>query len=136
SRIRLYDIAGDKFVDRFPGFKGDSYDVAFTSDGKLLVTVDHRHGTVRVWNVEAGKEERSFRVMPDAGKEPSHHVARTTLSADGKTLAVAYHPFRSAGAAGPVFVGVWNVTTGKGMFSGHPNDILDMTLSPDGRWLA
>ena len=64
SRIHLYDIAADKLVDRFPGFKGDAHDLTFTHDGKKLVTVDHRDGIVRIWNVEAGKEERSFRAVP------------------------------------------------------------------------
>jgi len=40
SRIRLYDIAADKFVDRYPGFKGDAKDLAFTADGKQIVTLD------------------------------------------------------------------------------------------------
>src|SRR6202035_3611398 len=87
SRIRLYDIAADKFVDRFPGFKGDAHDLTYTDEGKRLITVDHRDGMVRLWNVEAGKEERSFRAVPDAEKNLSHHMWRTVLSSDGKTLA-------------------------------------------------
>jgi RNA polymerase sigma factor (sigma-70 family) len=139
SRIRMYDIAGDKFVDRFPSFKGDAHDLAFTSGCKHLVTVDHRDGMVRIWNVEAGKEVRSFRAVPDAGKQPSHYVWRTTLSEDGKTLAAAYHPAGGRGLRGDpavaVVVGVWNVATGKEQhqLSGHSNYVLDMAFSPDGR---
>src|SRR5205807_4929812 len=44
SRIRLYDIAADKPVDPFPTFKGSAQDVAFTNDGKKLVTVDQHGG--------------------------------------------------------------------------------------------
>jgi len=49
----LYDIAADKFVDRFPGFKGDASNLTFTNDGKTLVTVDHRDGMVRIWRASA-----------------------------------------------------------------------------------
>jgi RNA polymerase sigma factor (sigma-70 family) len=142
SRIRLYDIVADKFVDRFPGFKGDARDLTFTDHGKKLVTVDPRDGMVRIWNVEAGKEERSFQAVQADKKNPSYHVWRATLSPDGKTLAVAYHPvfagnrlgFRSA----PYLVGLWEVAGGqhKHMLDGHRHYVIDMAFSPDGRLLV
>jgi RNA polymerase sigma factor (sigma-70 family) len=142
SRIRLYDIAADQLVDRFPGFKGDAHDLTFTGDGKKLVTVDHRDGMLRIWNVEAGKEERSFQAVPNAGKNSSHHAWRTTLSADGKTLAVAYDAVRAGGGLGPRnaphLVRIWDVASGqeKHTLDGHRHYVLDMAFSPDGRWLA
>jgi RNA polymerase sigma factor (sigma-70 family) len=142
SRIHLYDIAADKFVDRFAGFKGDAHDLTFTHDGKKLVTVDHRDGIVRIWNVEAGKEERSFRAVPDAEKNLSNHVWRTTLSPDSKRLAVAYHPVsgvRGMGFRGaPYLVRLWDVTTGqeKHALVGHRHYVIDMAFSPDGRLLV
>src|SRR5262249_49507975 len=90
SRIPLYEIAADRFVDRFPAFKGATQDVAFTNDGKKLVTADARPGMVRIWDCEAGKEERSFPVLPDDLKKRSYFVGRTRLSPDGKTVVVTY----------------------------------------------
>jgi hypothetical protein len=141
SRIRMYDVAADKFVDRFPGFKGDAHDPTFTNDGKKLVTVDHRDGMVRIWNVEAGKEERSFQAVPQAEKNQSHHVRRTLLSTDSKRLAVAYDPV-SAGGLGfrgaPHLVRLWDVISGqeKHTLDGHQNYVLDMAFSFDGRLLV
>lgn len=142
SRIRLYDIAADRFVDRFPGFKGDAHDLTFTNDGKKLVTVDHRDGMLRIWNVEAGKEERSFQAVPEAEKKQSHHVWRTALAPDGKTMAVAYDAvgagrrlgFRSA----PHLVRLWDVASGQAehTLDGHWHYVLDMAFSPDGRLLV
>src|SRR5262249_39967982 len=40
SRVRLYDLAADKYLDPFPAFKGEARDVAFTADGKKLVTTE------------------------------------------------------------------------------------------------
>jgi len=143
SRIRLYDIAADKFVDRFPGFKGDANDLTFTDAGKTLITVDHRDGVVRLWNVEAGKEEGSFQAVPEAEKKQSSGVSRTMLSADGKTLAVAYHPNnRGGGGLGdrgaPHLVRLWDVATGKEQhtLNGHRHYVLGMAFSPDGRFLV
>src|SRR5207247_2180402 len=55
SRIRLYDITADKLVDRFPAFKGDVQDLAFTTDGKKLVTAGRHADAVRIWDFEAAK---------------------------------------------------------------------------------
>jgi RNA polymerase sigma factor (sigma-70 family) len=141
SRLRLYDLADDKLVDRFPGFKGDAHDLTFSNDGKKLVTVDHRDGRVRIWNVEAGKEERSFQAVPKVEKgQPHHHVWRAALAPDGKTMAVASDAvsarltFRGA----PHLVRLWDMASGqeKHMLDGHRDYVFDMAFSPDGRLLV
>src|SRR5215472_12370091 len=110
SRIRLYDIAADKVVDRFPAFKGDAHDLAFTRDGRKLVTVDghggwaqtwhndarklvtvdDNGGMVRIWDFEAGKEERHFAVVTAALKKKSFRIEQSGISPDGKTAVVTY----------------------------------------------
>jgi WD40 repeat protein/beta-lactamase regulating signal transducer with metallopeptidase domain len=148
SRIRLYDIAADRFVDRFPGFKGDAGDLTFTNDGKKLITVGHRDGMVRLWNLGTGKQERSFQAVPDAEKNESRQVTHTALSPDGKTLAVAYHPYEDSRLEGgrrvlrlgrltsrPRPVRLWDVATGKQrhqLKGAHG----DMAFSPDGRFFV
>jgi RNA polymerase sigma factor (sigma-70 family) len=142
SRLRQYDIAEDKFIERFPGFQGDAQDVTFSNDGKRLISVDHGDGVVRVWNVEVGKEERSFQAVPEAERNLSHHVRQTILSPDGKTLAVAYDENAPRGntglGGGPHFVRLWDVSTGKEIhrLEGHVYYVLDMAFSPDGRFLV
>jgi RNA polymerase sigma factor (sigma-70 family) len=157
SRIRLYDIAADNFVDRFPAFKGDAHDLAFTSDGKKLVTVDgyggwaqtwhndaakvvtvdDKGGMVRIWDVEAGKEERSFPVVTDALKKKSFRIEGTGLSPDGKTAVVTYVEDTGSihdlgkGLAPPRERRLWDVATGTELpklDGGHP-----IAFSPDGR---
>ena len=92
SRIRLYDMVADKYVDRFPGFKGSAENLTFTNDGKTLITVDQRDGMVRIWDFESGKEQRSFQAVPDNEKKMMRQTCRMVLSPDGKTLAVSYYP--------------------------------------------
>jgi WD40 repeat protein len=121
SRIGLYDIAAGNLVDRFPAFEGDADDLTFINDGRKLVTVDHRDGMVRIWNVEAGKLERSFQAVPDAESRQSPQVRQTSLSPDGKTLAMAYHAMRDEKLlestqqliGRPRPLRLWDVTTGK-----------------------
>src|SRR5579883_391642 len=137
SRVRLYDIASDNYVDRFPAFKGAAQDVAFTEDGKKLVTSESFGGTVRIWDVETGKEERNFTILPDALKKQSYFVRRSLLSPDGKTVVATYEEDmgnRLGGAAGPrQLVRLWDVATGKELpelTGGRP---VDKAFSPDGR---
>lgn len=140
ARVLLYDMAADKYVERFAGFKGDAHDLTFSADGKALVTVDHRNGMVRLWNVQSGKEERSFRVVPDAAKTQMYLVRRTVVSPDGKTLAVAYGPDNRLGGFGarPHSVRLWDCVSGKELhqLDGHMSYVLDMAFSPDGRLLV
>jgi RNA polymerase sigma factor (sigma-70 family) len=136
SRIRLYDIAGDKLVDRFPAFKGDAQDLAFTGDGKRLVTADQHAGMVRVWDFAAGTEERCFPAMPDALKNKSYHVGWTRVSPDGRTVARNYVKDRGGRlgeAPDPQFVQLWDVATGKELPQLNGGFPLERAFSPDGR---
>jgi RNA polymerase sigma factor (sigma-70 family) len=136
SRIRFYDIVADKTVDRIPTFKGDAQDLAFTGDGKKLVTAEGHGGRVRIWNIETGKEERSFPAVPEAVKEQSYHVHRTLISPDGKTVVTIYQKDtggRLGTRAPSLLVQLWDVATGKTLpqlDGGYP---VEGAFSPDGR---
>ena len=54
--------------DYTPTFKGNAQDLAFTNDGKRLVTAEGHGGMVRIWNVETGAEERSFQAVPGCSR--------------------------------------------------------------------
>src|SRR5262249_13700728 len=95
SRVRLYDAQGDRVIDRFAAFAEDATVAAFLPDGKTLLTLGGGVATVRLWDVESGKERCSFPVSPrlDAKLHDSAKWAylrwttrRAALSPDGKTL--------------------------------------------------
>ncbi|MFL5342513.1 MAG: sigma-70 family RNA polymerase sigma factor [Gemmataceae bacterium] len=141
SRIRLYDIVADQFVDRFPAFKGGNKDLAFTSDGKKLVTADQHPGMVRIWNFAEAKEERSFSVATDAMKKRSFHVGLTQLSSDGKTVAVTYVEDTGGvldlgrGLAGPPHeLRLWDVASGTELPKLDGGNLA--AFSPDGRFVV
>jgi RNA polymerase sigma factor (sigma-70 family) len=126
SRVRLYDVAGQRVIDRFPAFKEDATVAAFLPDGNTLLTLGGGVATVRLWDVASGKEIRSFPVSPrlDANLSDSARWAylrwttrRAALAPDGKTLAIGLdwgERFRAGKRRVPVLL--WDVTTGK---AGH-----------------
>ncbi len=136
SRLKLYDIGADRFVERFPGFKGDAQEVAFGPDGKTLITVDHGNATVRVWDVAAGKELRTFRVARESEKARPHLVWSASLSPDGTTLAVTYQRADNTTAlVGAYSVRLYDVTTGaeRHELPGHLSYVGPPAFSPDGK---
>ncbi len=83
SRVRLYDIAAERVIDRFPGFADDASVVAFLPDGKTFLTLGRGTAIVRLWDVESGKERRSFPVSPNSGADFPYAARRAALSPDG-----------------------------------------------------
>jgi RNA polymerase sigma factor (sigma-70 family) len=137
SRLRLYDLDAGRFLDHFPGFQGDARTLAFAADGKTLVTVDHRDGTVRLWDVDSGKEQRNFRAVREAQAKTPHHVWHAALSPDGRTLAVTYQP-AGRGLLSGFAVLLWDVATGKETHElpGHFTYVGGLAFSPDSRLLV
>ena len=113
--------------------------MAFAAGGRTLVTVDHGDGMVRSWDVETGKEQRSFRAVPDVDKARANAVKQAVVSPDGRTLAVAYQPNRDDLAHGvvepPDTIRLWDIARGKEVrqLEGYSSA---MAFSPDGRWLV
>jgi RNA polymerase sigma factor (sigma-70 family) len=133
SRLRLYDITADKFIERFTGFEGDAQELFFNADGRTLVTVDHRDGMTRLWDFATGKEQQKFQVVRAGEKANNHFVWNAMLSPDGKTLAVTYQP-AGRGFFSPFMVRLWDVATGteKSELAGHFYYV-NMAFSPDSR---
>jgi WD40 repeat protein len=117
-RIRLYDVAAERVIDRFPTIGDDAGVEAVLPDGKTVLTLDRCATTVRLWDVESGKEQQSFPAYhakelhgQSVGRPYTHR--RAALSPDGKTLVIA-----DLDRGLPV--GLWDVATGK---AGHELDL-------------
>jgi WD40 repeat protein len=138
SRLKLYDLATGRFVERFAAFKGDAHELAFSPDGKTLLTVDHGSSTVRVWDVGAGKELRSFRVAREDEQTRLNYVWSASLSPDGATLAVTYQRGETRGVFGAHSVRLYDVATGaeRHELPGHLYYVSAPAFSPDGKWVA
>ena len=100
---------------------GAGMSVSFSPDGKTLAS-GFWDKTIRLWDVETGKEKSLLSGHTD-------RVWSVSFSPDGKTLASGYwnNPIR-----------LWDVETGKEKFqlSGHTNTVNSVSFSPDGKTLA
>jgi WD40 repeat protein len=103
--ITLRDAATGGEIRQLRGHQGLVYAVAFSADGKALVSAE-RDGPMIVWDVAAGQVSRRFRhAFVDGGQT-------VALSRDGALLAVA-KDYHTSGFAGPHELGVWETATGR-----------------------
>jgi RNA polymerase sigma factor (sigma-70 family) len=140
SRVRFWETATGKELDGFPGEKTHTTFLAFSRDGKTLLTGDSWTSTVRLRDAATGKDLRSFSVDA-AGKAAKFFRGFTALalSPDGKRLATADpRTDNSTSLLGACAVRVWDVDTGKQLhkLDGHQNEVHALAFSRDGRLLA
>jgi WD40 repeat protein len=136
SRVRLYDIATDRVIDQLPGIREEASVVAILPNGKTILTLDRRAATVRLWDIESGKEQRSFPVSKQSPVELPDALSWAELSTDGKTLAIGYNRAdRFSIMFRGVTVRLWDVTSGKAThdFDGHVNSVNCIVFSSNGR---
>jgi WD40 repeat protein len=84
---------------------------------------------LRIWDLESGKEERSFSVPEPYSFNGSPGCA---ISADGATAVIVKHDDRNPP------IEIWDCATGNHLtnLTGHVNGISALVLSPDGKTLA
>jgi WD40 repeat protein len=117
--ITIIDWQSGQEISRLP--VPAIYDVAWSADGRQIIGACG-DGTVRIWDVGAGKEIVTYR-----GHE-------------GPVMSVASSPNGRLFASGSMdgSVRVWALSTGKSpsRTQGHERTILCLSYSPDGRYFA
>jgi WD40 repeat protein len=111
---------------------GEVHFTGFSADGRRVVTVLHE-GTWQLWDVEAGKELRTWKVPyapPAYTSKGKNMLAPPAFSPDGRVLLAA---------TGPT-VDRWEVGTGKELptfpVEGLTSPPVNCVASPDGRTIA
>jgi WD40 repeat protein len=116
--VRLWDLKGGTELRRFPGHRGFVWGVAFTPDGRQVLSagVD---GAVRVWDAESGDELAPFRGHEGAS------VTAVAVSPDGRFAL-------SGGTDQPLRL--WDIATRTELhrFRGHTGLVRCLAFSPDG----
>jgi RNA polymerase sigma factor (sigma-70 family) len=134
--IRLYDFATGKLLRELSGHLTEVVSLAFSSDGKSLVSVgltlqglstgepgEGETKFTRVWDVATGKEKRTV-------QQARESVIRT-FSPDGRTLG-------STGGSSGDEITLWEAATGgrRAELTGHTGGVWEIAFSPDSRTLA
>jgi RNA polymerase sigma factor (sigma-70 family) len=138
SRLHLYDIVTEQFLNRFSAVKDEACVQAILPDRKTILTLDRRTATVRLWDIDSGKERRSFPVAEGTNDFPCV-ASRASLSPDGKTLAIGYNRADNISTKyRAVPIRLWDVVSGKAgpRLMGHVNSVDGLAFSPDGRLLV
>ncbi|MDZ4790084.1 MAG: TIR domain-containing protein, partial [Hyphomicrobiales bacterium] len=115
-----YEDAAQKLVRSFAGHTENVLDVAFSPDGRTLLS-GSTDNTLKLWDAGTGREIRSF-----AGH--TRGVYAVAVSPDGRTL-----------LSGSVdnTLKLWDAGTGREIrsFAGHTRGVYAVAFSPDGRTL-
>ncbi len=117
--IALWDIATGKQVRELPfeGVQDSVSDLAFSADGKLLVSGGV--SILRLFDVDKGKQLRTF--------GEGERINSVAISSDGKTVAVAR--FKAP-------ITLWNVATGAKLRQFDTEEGARVAFSHDGKRLA
>ena len=119
-RVLVYDLQQQKVVHELSGFAWHLYAVAWSPDGRWLVTSSW-DGTVAVWNPETGQ-----RALPEL-RGHFAGVPALTFSADSRTL-VTHGAERT--------LRFWNLPTGTEVLTLHDAEAYwGCPISPDARTL-
>jgi WD40 repeat protein len=135
--IKILDIAtGTEIRSLSKQSAGWIVTSAFSPDGKVIA-VSYTDCSLRLWDVQTGKEVRKF--LP-VGLSGCHPASRVGFSADGSTLAASSYVYGNAGTSYGI-LRVWDVATGKLRYLYQSTTdawVKDgvFALSPDGKFLA
>lgn len=148
--VSIWDAATGKPLHRFDKLPTTGSAVAFSPDGKAVAAATvgiggelPRGGEVWVWDAEKGLPLHTLvPKKPDYGEFVSS--TDVAFSADGKRVAASVsgdsrgQPAGLIVPEGPVFVRVWDVSSGKAALTlaGHEKEVGRVAYSPDGKRLA
>ncbi len=127
---------GPRVLRRFEGHTGAVNAVAFSPDGKTILSASGwpwGDRTIRLWDLASGAEVRRFLpATEDPG--PTTHGPREV---PGEVRSVAFTPDGRRALSGSTggIIQLWDVATGHEVrrLSGHTGTIYDLAISPDGR---
>jgi len=116
--MKLWDVNTRKEIWTFSGHKGSIQSVAFSPDGKQILSGSDDE-TIKLWDVNSGREIRTF---------SSHRrsILSVAFSPDGKQI---------LSGSGDQTIKLWDVNTGREIKEINliDDEVSSVTFSPDGK---
>jgi WD40 repeat protein len=130
GEITLWDVATQKLRHTLRGHKGAIAGLAFTADGKTLISVCHE-GLLKRWDVARGKVRSTVQLSLS-------EIVNAAFSPDRKTLATSVGNLRVTQAQLSGQVQFWNVGTGRKLAAipAHGALVNHLFYSPSGKTLV
>ncbi|HEY7426821.1 MAG TPA: PQQ-binding-like beta-propeller repeat protein [Gemmataceae bacterium] len=137
--VRLWDVAASRQLRELKGHTGGVTAVAFSPDGRTLVSASH-DASLRFWEPVSGKLVRKIQVPDDTvPMEFTPNNAEKGIDYGG-VLTLAYSPDGRLLASGSYdgTVRLWDVGNGKELHAlhGHGREVASVVFSPDGKVMA
>ena len=122
----LLDVETGKEVRSFTGHKVNVASVAFSPDGKQVISGSGDH-TIKLWDVQTGNEIRTF-------TRNTYFIRAVAFSPDGKQF-IACTDYNSDRRFNNYVLNLWDVETGRiiSTFTGHQDGITSVAFSSDGK---
>lgn len=122
--INIWDIQKLEQIAALKVVADYTYDIAFASDGKTLVSVGSNNDPIRLWDIQTQKQIGKLK----GNKHPAHRIA---VSPDGKLVT-------AGGDENEGELLIWNVQEQKliGSLNGHKSEVNSISFSSDGKTLA
>ena len=120
GNIRIWNADSGEMIREWQGHIDAIESVAFSPDGKTIVTAGATDRTARIWDVETGEELRVFRGRGQDG------IRLAVFTPDGKKVV--------AGTMGSN-IQVWDIESSEVLqtMSGHSPHVNALAISPDGK---
>ena len=122
-----------KLVLESQGHSARIWDVAFTPNGRNLITVSDDK-SIRIWNTSTGELKRTLRAQIGDGSEGK--IYTLALTRDGRYLAIG--GFLSYKGLGSGNIKIIDLKSNRQVATlrGHTNVVHSLSFSPDGKYLA
>jgi WD40 repeat protein len=118
NAIKIWNMRTGEEVRRFTGHTGAVTSVAFSPDGRLVLS-GSRDGTMRLWDVTREGEGRVFR------RPLGWWVSCVAFCPDGRRAIAGYHDYS---------IHLWDLETRQELrcYLGHRDTVTSLAVAPDG----